>query len=154
MQAKGDIRANFEKLKIELRQIKYITPLEQGQLFDGIPLAYLPIIHHTLLIYSPMIAKFISEKGFELQAKSDFRFIENTYKILLSHFGGYKPQITINQFFTNGFGECKMVMCIEVIHLIREKHRELLTKQNKAELRPGKNYNLPPPSEPQRSSPF
>jgi hypothetical protein len=30
MQAKGDIRANFEKLKTDLRSIKYLNPLEQG----------------------------------------------------------------------------------------------------------------------------
>ena len=92
---KGDIRANFEKLRSELRQIKYINPLEQGQVMDGIPLGFLPIVHHALLVYSPLVAKFISEKGFELQAKSDYRFIENTYKLLLDHFQGYKPQITI-----------------------------------------------------------
>jgi len=28
MQAKGDIRANFEKLKTDLRSIKYLNPLE------------------------------------------------------------------------------------------------------------------------------
>ena len=89
--AKGDIRANYEKLKIELRQIKFLTPLEQGQVIDGIPLAFLPIVHHALLIYSPLVAKFISEKGFELQAKSDYRFIQNTYKMLLDHFNNYKP---------------------------------------------------------------
>ena len=93
--AKGDIRANFDKLKIELRQIKYINPVEQGQIFDGVPLAFLPIIHHALLIYSPLVAKYISECGFELQAKSDYKFIQNTYKLLLDNFGSYKPQITI-----------------------------------------------------------
>ena len=62
---------------------------------DGIPLGFLPIVHHSLLIYSPLVAKHIAELGFELQAKSDYRFIENTYKLLLTHFGGYKPQITV-----------------------------------------------------------
>ena len=130
-QTKGNISANFERLKSELRQIKYINPLEQGQLFDGIPLAYLPIIHHTLLVYSPLVAKHISENGFELQAKSDYRFIENTYKLLLNHFNAYKPQITIQQFFSNGFGECKMITCIEIILLMKEKHKELVAQQNK-----------------------
>ena len=127
MQSKGDIRANFEKLKIELRQIKYLTPLEQGQVTDGIPLAFLPMIHHALLVYSPLVATFIAEKGFELQAKSDFRFIQNTYKLLLDHFGGYKPQITIQQFFTKGFSECKIIMTTEIISLMKQKHKELHT---------------------------
>ena len=48
--------------------------------------------HHVLLVYSPQIATYITEDcGFELSAKSDFRFIENVYKLLLSNFGGYKP---------------------------------------------------------------
>jgi hypothetical protein len=88
----GDIRANFEKLRVELRQIKYLTPIDQQILFDGIPIAFLPIIHHVLLVYSPQIATYITEDcGFELSAKSDFRFIENVYKLLLTNFGGYKP---------------------------------------------------------------
>jgi hypothetical protein len=48
-----------------------------------------------LLLYSPLVSRFISENGFELQAKSDFRFIENFYKLMMNNFGGYKPQITI-----------------------------------------------------------
>lgn len=91
MSLKGDIRANFEQLQSELRYIKYIVPIEQGQIFDGIPLAFLPIIHHALLLYSPLVSRFISENGFELQAKNDYRFIENFYKLMLNHFGGYKP---------------------------------------------------------------
>ena len=90
-QSKGDIRANFEKLKQELRTIKYVVPVEQGQVFDGIPLGFLPIIHHAFLVYSPFVAWFIAEKGFELQAKTDYRFMENTYKLLLNDFDGYKP---------------------------------------------------------------
>ena len=98
---------------------------------DGIPLGFLPIIHHVLLVYSPLISKFMADKGFELQAKSDYRFIENTYKLLLNHFNGYKPQITIQQFFTNGFAECKIIMCIEIITIMKEKHRELISGQSK-----------------------
>ena len=129
--AKGDVRANYEQLRIECRQIKYLTPLEQGQLTDGVPIAFLPIIHHTLLLYSPLVANFIAERGFELQAKSDFKFIQNAYKIMLDHFGGYKPQITVQQFFTKGFGECKIIMCNEIIGLVKEKHRELYAEQSK-----------------------
>mgnify|MGYP006126365853 CR=1 FL=1 len=64
-------------------------------MFDGTPIAYLPIIHHALLVYSPLVAKHISDNGFELYAKSDYRFVENTYKLLLNNFGGYKSQITV-----------------------------------------------------------
>lgn len=74
-----------------------------------------------------MVSKFISENGFDLHAKSDYRFMENTFKLLWNNFGGYKPQITIQQFFTNGFGECKIIMCTEIIRLMKDKHKELMT---------------------------
>ena len=51
---------------------------------EGLPPAFLPIIHHCLLEYSPTVAQFITESGFELYAKNDFRFIESTYKLLLN----------------------------------------------------------------------
>jgi len=103
-------------------------------------LGFLPIIHHVLLVYSPFVSKYISEKGFDLQAKSDYRFVENTFKLLLSNFGGYKPQITLQQFFTNGFGECKIIMCTEIIRLMKSKHKELMAadakKNTKATAKP------------------
>lgn len=129
---RGDIKANFEKLRTELRQIKYIVPLEQGQITDGVPLAFLPIIHHALLVYSPLVSRFIAEDcGFELQAKSDYRFIEQVYKLLLRYFDGYKPSITLQQFFTNGFGECKIILCVDIIQKMREKHRYFVNNSHK-----------------------
>lgn len=65
---------------------------------EGLPPAFLPIIHHCLLEYSPSVAQFITESGFDLLAKNDYRFIESTYKLLLNQFT-YKPAITIQQFF-------------------------------------------------------
>jgi hypothetical protein len=50
-------------------------------------------MHHTLLNYSEHVKNYITEKGFELFAKSDFRFMESVYKILVNHFN-YKPAIT------------------------------------------------------------
>ena len=48
---------------------------------------------------------------------------------MLKYFDGYKPQITIQQFFTNGFGECKILLCVELIQKMRVKHKELLAQQ-------------------------
>ena len=61
----------------------------QGQAF-----AFLPFIHHALLAYSPEIAEFVTESGFDLYAKNDFRFMESVIKLLLTHFT-YKAAITI-----------------------------------------------------------
>ena len=52
-------------------------------MFEGVPLAFLPLIHHCLLVYSTQIADFVRESKFDLFAKSDYRFIESVYKLLV-----------------------------------------------------------------------
>ena len=37
----------------------------------------------------------------------------------------YKPPITKDQFFNAGFAERKIIMCAEVVQMIREKNRAL-----------------------------
>jgi len=61
----------------------------QGQAF-----AFLPFIHHALLTYSSEIATFVTENGFDLYAKNDYRFMESVIKLLISQFS-YKASITI-----------------------------------------------------------
>lgn len=61
----------------------------QGQAF-----AFLPFIHHSLLTFSTDIAAFVTEGGFDLYAKNDYRFMESVIKLLLTHFN-YKASITI-----------------------------------------------------------
>lgn len=51
---------------------------------EGLPPVFLPIIHHSLLEFSPQVAAFISENGFDLFAKNDYRFMESAYKLLLN----------------------------------------------------------------------
>ncbi len=63
-------------------------------MFEGVPLAFLPIIHHCLLSYSTVVSDFVRENKFDLFAKSDFRFIESVYKLLVDAFN-YKPAISV-----------------------------------------------------------
>ena len=51
--------------------------------------------------------------------------------MLLRYFDAYKPAITIQQFFTNGFGECKIIVCIDIIQKMRQKHRALANAREK-----------------------
>lgn len=91
--AVGDIKNNLEKLRSELRSIKYPHQLDEAQVEAGIPVVYLPIYHFSLLMYSTEVANYITEKGFELYAKNDMRFMESLYKLFVSHFN-YKPALT------------------------------------------------------------
>lgn len=63
-------------------------------MFEGVPLAFLPLIHHCLLGYSTSVADFVREQKFDLYAKSDYRFIESVYKLLVDAFN-YKPAIKV-----------------------------------------------------------
>ena len=117
----GDLRNNLEKLKTELRSIKYPHQLEEAQVEAGIPVVYLPIFHYVLLMYSTEIANFITEKGFELYAKNDMRFMESLNKLFVTHFN-YKSALTTTQFFQNGFAERKLILACDVISLIKSKH--------------------------------
>jgi centrosomal protein CEP44 len=75
-------------------------------------------MHHILLVYSPHVAYYITEKGYALKAQNDFKFMESTYKLLLNVFG-YKPQLTLQQFFQNGFAERKIIFSTDVIGLLK-----------------------------------
>ena len=114
---------------------------------QGIPLGFLPLVHHCLLVYSPQVADFIRDKGFDLYAKSDYRFMESTYKLLVDSFR-YKPAISIDQFFKDGFAEHKIILCKDIATLMRQKHGELSkTAPSKASLPGGSSYAPPSLSE-------
>ena len=62
----------------------------------------------------------MTENGFDLYAKSDFKFMESAFKFLRD-FTDFKANITIFQFFNEGFAEHKMLLCAQVCRLMREK---------------------------------
>jgi centrosomal protein CEP44 len=65
---------------------------------SGAPFTFLPLIHHCFLVYSPVVAEFITANGFDLYSKNDMRFMESVFKMLVAHFN-YKPALSIKQFF-------------------------------------------------------
>lgn len=54
----------------------------------------------------------------------DYRFIESVYKICISLFK-YKPTINIEQFFSAGFADQKVIMVCEIIDHVKKmlKHQ-------------------------------
>ena len=91
---------------------------------QGVPFAFLPLIHHCLLIYSTEVSEYIVKNGFDLYAKSDLRFIESCFKMLLTYFE-YKPALNVKQFFENGYAEHKIILCKDIASLVKSKHIEL-----------------------------
>ena len=79
----GDLKNNIDKLKVQLRRIKCDVAIDMQELREGKPTVFLPLVHFILLDYSKNVAQYIVDNGFDLYAKSDYRFIESVYKILV-----------------------------------------------------------------------
>ncbi|XP_060602091.1 uncharacterized protein LOC132755267 isoform X2 [Ruditapes philippinarum] len=120
----GDISNNIRKMRSRLKEIKYSDTFDVNLLAEGQPAAYLPIYHYAFTNYSQPLAQLILDKGIELFGKSDARFMEAVYKILRDVFV-YKPPITKEQFFAKGFAERKVIMCADILQLVKQKHKEL-----------------------------
>ena len=134
----GDIQRNIIRLQNFLRQTKYIDIPSSQVLSSGTPEIYLPIIHHTLFIFSSLVAKYLSDKNYDMYAKSDLDFINTVFICLIKLFG-YKPPLNTNQFFSPGFAEAKIIFCADIAEIIINKHKEL--SKNYLQSKQNKNIN-------------
>jgi len=131
----GDIEANVEKLRAQLRHLSYpVQHLDTHGLFRGNPTVILPILHFLFLSYSSRVARFLSDKGLELRAKTDLRFLEGAYRAV-REYGEYKPALTVGQFLSPGFAERKIMFCQDVIEIVKRWHSELNSEAIAAHLR-------------------
>ena len=124
----GDIKGNIESLIRNLKLIKYPSQTSFKILSSGNPEIYLPIIHYSLFNFSSVVAKFLSDKNYDMYAKNDLDFINTAFKCLMTLFN-YKPDINTNQFFSNGYAEAKIILCKEIIDLVLQKDSELSKKK-------------------------
>lgn len=82
----------------------------------------LGILHYAFMDYSPNIAKYIVQKGYDLNGISDHRFIESLFRIGCNEFG-YRASLTPNQFLSNHqFSEHKIIFTSEMVNRIINKH--------------------------------
>eukprot|EP00933_Yihiella_yeosuensis_P053406 TRINITY_DN5163_c0_g1_i3.p1 TRINITY_DN5163_c0_g1~~TRINITY_DN5163_c0_g1_i3.p1 ORF type:complete len:626 (+),score=131.23 TRINITY_DN5163_c0_g1_i3:105-1982(+) len=128
----GDIDANVERVRLQLRHMQYpVQQLDLQGLKAGRPVSFLPVLHFAVLDFSPPFAIFLSECGEELRSKSDLRFIEALYRVLREHLG-YNPVLSVNQFFSQGFAERKVLLCQDILQAVLAKHEELTIAASKA----------------------
>ena len=120
----GDIKGNTESLIRNLKTINYPSQTSYKILTSGNPGIYLPIIHYSLFNYSPVVAKFLSDKHYDMFAKNDLDFINTAFHCLITLFN-YKPELTTEQFFSNKFAEGKIILCKEIIDLVIQKNNQL-----------------------------
>ena len=125
--ATGDLKNNLRKLKTELRLIKYDKPVSWDQISVGLTEPLLPVLHYLFADYSCELTSYIAFKGYEMFGKSDLRFVEVIYKILINEFST-KPMLTKQQFFAVGFTEIKVIFVTKIISLCRIKNIQIVSK--------------------------
>lgn len=136
----GDLKNNLRKFVSELKQVHFPqSELDLKGIAQGVPKAFLPVVHHVFLDYSISLAQYFANKEYDLYGKTDLRFMEAVYKVLRDEFG-YKPQITKEQFLTIGFAERKILSLCEILKLLKGKHDELNLK-TKSERKRGRNIS-------------
>ena len=123
----GDIKNNLRKLKYELKQVGYIAEMDIENMNLGIPTSFLPILHYIVSDYSCELSSFFSYKGYDFCGKTDLRFIEVLYKLLIQEFN-MKPMLTKQQFFAIGYAEMKIIFVTKIINQFVKKNDEILMK--------------------------
>ena len=136
----GDIKGNTESLIRNLKTINYPSQTSFKILTSGNPGIYLPIIHYSLFNYSPVVAKFLSDKHYDMFAKNDLDFINTAFHCLITLFN-YKPELSTEQFFSNKFAEGKIILCKEIIDLVIQKNNQLISNNKKRKGNINKNLN-------------
>ena len=138
----GDIKGNTESLIRNLKTINYPSQTSYKILTSGNPGIYLPIIHYSLFNYSPVVAKFLSDKHYDMFAKNDLDFINTAFHCLITLFN-YKPELSTEQFFSNKFAEGKIILCKEIIDLVIQKNNQLSgNKKKKVNSKINNNKNV------------
>eukprot|EP00191_Tetraselmis_sp_GSL018_P024280 CAMPEP_0177627252 /NCGR_PEP_ID=MMETSP0419_2-20121207/31102_1 /TAXON_ID=582737 /ORGANISM="Tetraselmis sp., Strain GSL018" /LENGTH=550 /DNA_ID=CAMNT_0019128389 /DNA_START=596 /DNA_END=2248 /DNA_ORIENTATION=- len=107
-----------------------ISKFEEQKVRQGDPAAFLPILHYSLISFSKPLAREIVENNYELNGKTDLRFLESVWK-LLRELVNYKPALSVNQFLSQGFAERKILTVCDIVALCRQRHSELLRQAGK-----------------------
>jgi len=124
----GNIQNSSETLKLQLKSINYGKIPTFQDLVQYNPAIFLQIVHFILIDYSPAVYGYIVDKDYDLYAKTDLRFIQCVYKVMLQEFN-IKPSLNINQFFTESFLESKINFCLSLISSVKQLDAKLTTKR-------------------------
>lgn len=122
--ATGDLYNNLERLRLELRALRYDGPFDVRALAVGEPAAFLPLLHHAFLGHSAPVAGWLAASGYELYSKSDLRFVELLFRIARVEFG-YRHSLTPAQMLTAGFAERKALFAVDMLRLTAAKADDL-----------------------------
>lgn len=124
-----NINSITQNLYLQLKKTKYPYQIDDILIKSGDPRQYLPIFNYLLLEYSPLISKNLLDNNYEFYSKNDKDFVKTIIVCLINYFG-YKPSISCEQFFREGFAESKINFTCDFIGFII-KEKDKLSKKEK-----------------------
>ena len=110
-------------LRTELRDMKYSSLWNQQQMLSGAPEMYLRLLHFIFVEYSPEIRDYVIGKGYTLLTSTDLMFVQQIFRILQVEFG-YRPKITVENFFKPKFALQKLTMCCDIVKIVKERAKK------------------------------
>jgi len=126
--ATGDLDASAQRLSAELRRLRYPAAFDLAGARVGHVHSLLPALHHALLFSKPLALHFL-QRGYELNSKTDARFVEVVWKLCRQEFG-YRPSLSSAQFLVdNAFAEQKIVAVTTVALHCKKLHNSLLRQE-------------------------
>lgn len=120
--ATGDIKNNLKMLSAELRTVKTPSALVNLEgMMTGDADVYLPIYDYLFQWHSTRLANEILRRELKLPPYKHNRtkFLETMYLVLRELFQ-WKPPLSTSQFFSSGFAEKKIIMCKDIVKLVKE----------------------------------
>ena len=121
----SSVTNEYDRLRRFIIKLKYPHNINKNKILCGYTTELLPVINFCLLEYSKNIAKFISQKGYDLYGKNDLNFTESFYGLLRKEFE-YNPILQYNQFLTEkGYAKRKIQFVCDIIKIIINKNKEL-----------------------------
>ena len=84
------------------------------------------ILSYTLFVCSASVKAYLIDKGVDPDTVylNDYKFMKRVFSLLVTIFG-YRPSVTLDQFFKFGFSEQKMILCCDVINLVRRAAKDI-----------------------------
>ena len=87
---------------------------------------FLKILHYCLFGCSKTVKAYLFANGVDPDTihLNDYKFMKSIVYILVNLFN-YKVKISLDQFFKYGYAEMKMLLCCDVIDLVKQKHKQI-----------------------------
>jgi hypothetical protein len=137
------IPSEVNKLRTELRDMRYSGQWSETGLASGDPRMYLRLLHFFALDYSVDLKKWIVDRGYTLQTADDRGFVEQIFRLLQVELE-YRPKLTPADFLKPKMALQKLIICREFGRIVRTRWKRTARPELPLSERNGENqYGQP-----------